>query len=123
VNELSIEKIYNGFRGVPPNEERVEKLKEGLAVKLEGYERILSKQRYLAGANVTLADLSHLPTGIVLSQIGINFLEDDQKYPNVARYVFLTDGAKSLLTFNNFRWWKELQERPSWKAVLEKSST
>lgn len=42
---------------------RVETLKATLAKRLPGYERILAKQKYMAGDKLTVADLFHLPYG------------------------------------------------------------
>lgn len=53
--------------------------------KLEGYERILAKQKYIAGDNLTIADLSYLPYGSMLEPLGVTLLTDNEKYPNVAR--------------------------------------
>ncbi|KAJ6541179.1 glutathione S-transferase, partial [Mycena vulgaris] len=66
--------------------------------KLEAYEVILGKHRYLAGDKLTLADLFHLPYAPLLATGGIDIMT--QK-PNVAR------------------WYKELIARPSWLAYLE----
>ena len=62
------------------------------------YDVILSKQPYLAGEEITLADLSHLPHGNSLHTFGHGDLFE--KYPNVKR------------------WWTSLSERESWKKVL-----
>jgi glutathione S-transferase len=55
--------------GIPTNEENAKKQKDTLAKKLEGYERILSKSKYLGGENLTVADLSHLAYGALLSNV------------------------------------------------------
>ena len=41
-----------------------------LAKKLEGYERVLSKSKYLAGPEMTLADLFYLPYGTQAVVVG-----------------------------------------------------
>ncbi|KAJ7611103.1 glutathione S-transferase [Mycena polygramma] len=69
---------------------------EQLAVlekKLEVYEAILGKQRYLAGETLTLADLFHLPYAPMLAAGGCDIMT---RTPNVAR------------------WYNELIARPSW---------
>ncbi|KAJ6541193.1 glutathione S-transferase [Mycena vulgaris] len=66
--------------------------------KLDAYDVILGKHRYLAGDKLTLADLFHLPYAPLLATGGIDIMT--QK-PNVAR------------------WYKELIARPSWLAYLE----
>lgn len=80
-----------------------------LSDKLDAYDVILSKQKYLAGnaslssyldslslslieavqQECTLADLFHLPYGTMITSIGINFLVDEQKRPHVARCVIV----------------------------------
>lgn len=39
--------------------------------RLEGYERLLSRQAYLAGDQITLADLFHMPNGIQVLQVRV----------------------------------------------------
>jgi glutathione S-transferase len=85
-----------------------------LDAKLEVYDKILAKQRYLAGdvrafdtsvtvlpelmimQEITLADLFHLPGAAALNIAGSDLMTSR---PNVAR------------------WYKELADRPAWKAV------
>jgi len=52
------EKVYKPYRGLAPDEERVKELVPQLEGKLDGYEAILSKQKYLAG-NVRLVSFGH----------------------------------------------------------------
>jgi glutathione S-transferase len=70
--------------GRPCNEARVQELTKALQERLVGYERILSRQRYLAGENVTLADLFHLPYGTKLVGLGHSWFEDMERLPNLA---------------------------------------
>lgn len=58
---------------------------------MDAYERILAKQRYLAGNELTIADLP---------LVWLDTLDNTAR-PNVAR------------------WCKEIQIRPAWKAVKE----
>ncbi|OJT08577.1 Glutathione S-transferase [Trametes pubescens] len=76
----------------------VERLKTTLEAKLAAYDVILGKTKFLAGDEVTLADLFHLPYGALLEKQGIDFLVSG-KFPNVTR------------------WWTEITSRPSWKKV------
>lgn len=73
------------MRGLTTNEERVKELYATLEAKLDAYNTILGKQKYLAGDQITLADLFHLPYGFMLGQAGYDIMT--QK-PNVARLVF-----------------------------------
>ena len=68
---------------------------------LQGYERVLSRNKYLAGGGITLADLFLLPYGILLEDPGFTDL--------LSRYQKVT------------KWWKSLKARKSWKAVIAKS--
>ncbi|EJD54317.1 glutathione S-transferase [Auricularia subglabra TFB-10046 SS5] len=96
---IVFEKIFKAYRGLTTDEKRVEELTAQLNGKLDGYERILSKSKYLAGDHVTLADLFHLPYAYMLE----NACKSDilQQRPNVAR------------------WWKDISSRPSWQAVKD----
>ncbi|CAE6414497.1 unnamed protein product [Rhizoctonia solani] len=69
---------------------------DSLNAKMEGYERILSKQKYLAGENFTLADLFHLPYGRHVNQIEPTIM-----------------GSKPSVK----RWWDDISSRASWRAV------
>ncbi|KAJ7709046.1 glutathione S-transferase [Mycena rosella] len=76
-------------------------LEEQLAIldkKLDAYDVILGKHRYIAGESLTLADLFHIPYAPLLAAGGIDIMT--QK-PNVAR------------------WYKELVARPSWLACTD----
>jgi len=68
-------------------------LDETLAI----YDGILARQAYLAGDEITLADLSHLPGGTMVRDLGFKDLFD--KYPNVKK------------------WWDGLEARESWKKI------
>ncbi|KAG2050278.1 thioredoxin-like protein [Suillus hirtellus] len=81
------------------NEERIGELLKTLQEKLDVYEVILSKQKYLAGDFLTLADLTHLPYGTVFYTSG--FAEVFDSRPNLAR------------------WWKDVSNRPAWLAVKD----
>jgi glutathione S-transferase len=77
--------VFAPLRGVATDEARVTELATTLEGKIAGYEAILGKTRYLAGDELTLADLFHLPYGVYLAQQKFTFLEDEAKFPNVAR--------------------------------------
>ncbi|OCB86175.1 glutathione S-transferase [Sanghuangporus baumii] len=96
---ISGEKIFKLMRGGTTDEKRVKELTDTLYAKLEAYEVILSKRKYLAGDTITLADLFHLPYGTMITErLGIDALNSK---PNVAR------------------WWKDITSRPSWQAVKD----
>jgi len=96
---IVFERVFKKMKGLgEPDEARVASLKEQLNAKLDVYEKILSKQPYLAGQEFTLADLFHLPYGAWLVKLGEDFFESR---PNVKK------------------WWDKITSRPSWKAVQE----
>ncbi|KAG2153394.1 glutathione S-transferase [Suillus clintonianus] len=99
VAPIVFEKLFKPRRGLQPNEERVAELLAALQGKMDTYDLILSKQKYLAGDSVTLADLSHLPYGAAFYQIGFSEVFDSR--PNLSR------------------WWKDISNRPAWLAVKD----
>lgn len=97
-SQIAFEKVFKVRKGLGQTDEaRVKALFDQLDVVLEGYERILSKQKYLAGDNVTLADLYHLPYGVLIEPLG--FAELTNKYPAFKK------------------WWEGLKSRESWQKV------
>jgi len=84
--------------GKDPDTENVKQATERLAAKLDVYEKLLSKQKYIAGDELTLADLYHLGGGSLLPKCGVNVIQDR---PNVAR------------------WFDEVSNRPSWQKVKD----
>ncbi|KAF7362893.1 hypothetical protein MVEN_00639600 [Mycena venus] len=71
---------------------------EVLDKKLDAYETILSKQRYIGGDKLTLADLFHLPHASFVTLGGSDIMI---RRPNVAR------------------WYNELVSRPAWLAYQD----
>ncbi|KAI5121724.1 hypothetical protein M0805_009017 [Coniferiporia weirii] len=94
---FAAEKIFNPMFGVKGDDDRAAKQGKTLEEKLKVYEIILSKQKYLAGDELTLADLLHLPHGAYIT--------------NYAGFT----GLKA--TPNVARWWADITSRPSWQAV------
>ncbi|GLB40771.1 putative glutathione [Lyophyllum shimeji] len=92
------EKIIKPYMGLATDEAAFEAYLGKLDAKLDGYEAILSKQKYLAGDNLTLVDLFHLPYVHKLAEAGYKVLEVESR-PNVVR------------------WWKDISNRPAWLAV------
>jgi glutathione S-transferase len=101
--------------GGAPDEERVAALEKTLESRLVAYEKILAKQRYLAGDALTLADLFHLPFGTYAAPQGFNWFEDAATYPNIARYVLSPLRPELVLTL--CRWWADISSRPAWVEV------
>jgi len=78
----------------PPDEARVAQAEVDLDTVFAVYDKILAKQKYLAGDELTLADLFHLPNALALKLFGYKGIFE--KYPNVDK------------------WFKGLQERETW---------
>jgi glutathione S-transferase len=102
--------------GSAPDEERVATLVEKLETKLAAYEAMLGKHKYLAGDDLTLADLFHLPWGAFAAPQEFTWFEDKEKYPNLSRYVFQVL-ARECVTLIVHRWWADISSRKSWKEV------
>jgi len=87
------------MRGGATDEALVKSYGAQLDNALAVYDVILAKQPYLAGEELTLADLFHLPYGTMARSIG--YEETFNKYPHVKK------------------WFNELEARESWvKANL-----
>ncbi|MCV2423662.1 glutathione S-transferase phi, partial [Paucibacter sp. DJ4R-1] len=95
-SSLTFERVFGPMRGLQPNEELCKKYTDTLNTKLEGYERILSKQKYLAGNTFTLADLFHLPYGAMINNIDPSILASK---PHVKA------------------WWADITSRESWQEA------
>ncbi|KAK7006276.1 glutathione S-transferase [Favolaschia claudopus] len=93
------EKVFKPMRNLPTDKAVYDSSIETLDAKLAGYEAILGKQKYLAGNEIILADLFHLPYATLLAKAGSDLMTT--KGPNVTR------------------WYNELCERPSWNAVKD----
>ncbi|OCF41279.1 hypothetical protein I317_04937 [Kwoniella heveanensis CBS 569] len=65
------------FARKPPTPDVVHMCQDALTNSLRGYERILRDQNYLAGDDLTLVDLFHIPAGYLATQLGaIPILQD-----------------------------------------------
>jgi len=97
VSGIVYEKVYKPYSGGKPDEVAVKKYYDTLVPKLDAYDKILSKQKYLAGNECTLADLHHLPYGAKLYEAGYGHVIDSRSHLK--------------------RWWDEITSRASWQAV------
>ncbi|KAM6490634.1 glutathione S-transferase [Amanita muscaria] len=88
---------HNRLSGQQTDEAAAEKHLAVLSGKLDVYEKILSKQNYMAGDELTLADLFHLPFATMLVDHGGS--DVIEKRPNVKR------------------WFDDMSSRASWRAV------
>jgi glutathione S-transferase len=85
------------YRGLEGDENKVSQYATELDTALSVYDGILAKHKYLAGDEVSLADLFHLPYGKLAKDLG--FADLFEKYPNVKRWI------------------ESLENRESWKKV------
>lgn len=99
LDDLVIHVLFDGKKGVTPDEKRIKEDEEKLARVLDVYEQRLSTSKYLAGDSFSLADLSHLPFGhYLVTSLGKEYMIRERKHVS--------------------RWWDDISNRPSWKKVL-----
>ncbi|KAJ6535298.1 glutathione S-transferase [Mycena vulgaris] len=91
---VSMEGLYKKRIGQPVDEAVLAQAVSEISEKLDVYEVILGKQKFLAGNEFTLADLFHLYFAPMVVDAGIDIMAG--KGPNVTR------------------WWNELISRPTW---------
>ncbi|KAJ6454139.1 glutathione S-transferase [Mycena sanguinolenta] len=81
-------------RGLPIDQASLDGAVKELSAKLDAYEVILGKHRFLGGDEFSLADLCHYAHAPFLADYGVDIMTS--KGPNVTR------------------WWNELMSRPTW---------
>ncbi|KAF7346806.1 Glutathione S-transferase [Mycena sanguinolenta] len=81
-------------QGLPVDQATLDEALKEFSAKLDVYEVILGKHRFLAGDEFSLADLCHYYNAPLLAEHGIDVMTS--KGPNVTR------------------WWNELMSRPTW---------
>lgn len=87
----------------PPDESRVEQAERDLDTVLAVYDNILAKQKFIAGDELTLADLFHLPNGAALMAGKWKEVFEKYSYAN--------------------KWFKGLQERKTWVQAEAEART
>ncbi|POS82765.1 hypothetical protein EPUL_005866 [Erysiphe pulchra] len=97
-SKIAYEKIFKIWRGGETDEAVVAAEAKKLDEVFQGYEAILSKQPYLAGQEITLADMLHVPYGKKIRDLGYKSIFE--KYPHVEK------------------WYLSVEGRDSWKKVL-----
>ncbi|CAI4216607.1 unnamed protein product [Parascedosporium putredinis] len=101
---IGTELIIKPMKGLgAPDESRVKQAEKDLDDVLAVYDSILSKQNYLVGDELTLADLFHLPNGAAL--MAGKWKEVFEKYPNVNK------------------WFSGLQRRETWVRAAAEAGT
>ncbi|KAL2075178.1 hypothetical protein VTL71DRAFT_120 [Oculimacula yallundae] len=97
-SSICFEKVFKPMKGLgATDEEMVKKHAAALEASLAVYDGILAKQAYLAGDELTLADLFHLPYGKMVK--GLGFADLFAKFPNVDK------------------WFTALEKRETWVKV------
>ncbi|KAJ7053433.1 glutathione S-transferase [Mycena amicta] len=104
VFRLVTEVVFKPFYGKPVDQDLVADAMAQLEVKLDVYEVILSKQKYISGNELSLVDLFHLSHAPLLMRYATIEVMTSDKRPNVTR------------------WWKELIAYPEW-VELEQQGT
>ncbi|KAJ7896227.1 glutathione S-transferase [Mycena leptocephala] len=100
VVEVIGELLGKPHRGLPVDQTVLANTLAELSAKLDVYEVILGKTKFLAGDEFTLADLFHFSFAPMLANHGIDLMTS--RGPNVKR------------------WWDELISRPAWIKVKAK---
>ena len=132
------EKVFKQYRGLATDEERVKDLVPQLEVKLDGYETILSKQKYLAGnvrfsfplkrvqrnrrsdaAALYRRSLSQIYSICPIAPSSLSSL-DSEVWTSVPiskgkRYPFRV--WQFISANKSYRWWNDISSRPSWQSV------
>jgi glutathione S-transferase len=93
----------------------MKKLEDDLNQKLDGYERILSKQDYLAGDTISLADLFVR----VRSKRACSHSFRIKAHSTWTIYVTLGYGQLVEARPNVYKWWKSISGRKSVARVIE----
>lgn len=98
------DRISNRMKGLGPlDEARVAQAEADLDEVFAYYDNVLAKQKYLAGDELTLVDLFHLPNGSALKAFG--YKGTFEKYANVDK------------------WFTGLQQRETWVKAAALAGT
>ncbi|KAJ7067524.1 thioredoxin-like protein [Mycena amicta] len=99
----AVEMLLKPHQGLTPNKDDFDGYIAKLSAKLDAYEVILGKQKYIGGDEYTLADLFHFPLSQMLAAAGSDIMS--KKGPNVTR------------------WFTEISTRPAWAALQAGAKT
>ncbi|CAG7853517.1 Glutathione S-transferase PM239X14; AltName: Full=GST class-phi [Serendipita indica DSM 11827] len=98
---LTWELMFKKLKGEETDPKAVENFENTLQAKMEGFEAVLSRQKYIGGNELTYVDFLFCPYGEAITALGYDYLTNETKYPHVAH------------------WWKEISSRDSWQAVKD----
>ncbi|KAJ7346375.1 glutathione S-transferase [Mycena albidolilacea] len=93
--KILMEAVGKSRRGLPVDQAVLDAAVAEFSEKLDVYEVILGKHKFLAGNEFTLADVFHFGYGPMLASYGVDVM---------------TGGGRPNVT----RWWNELMARPAW---------
>eukprot|EP00271_Cylindrocystis_brebissonii_P023000 TRINITY_DN9183_c0_g1_i1.p1 TRINITY_DN9183_c0_g1~~TRINITY_DN9183_c0_g1_i1.p1 ORF type:complete len:217 (+),score=54.99 TRINITY_DN9183_c0_g1_i1:222-872(+) len=97
ISAIVVELVFKKHHGKEADEAKVAEAAEQAAKVLDVYEAHLTKNEYVAGDFLSLADLSHLPyTDLLMHTVHANLITSR---PNVNK------------------WWEKISALPSWKKV------
>ncbi|KAJ7118262.1 glutathione S-transferase [Mycena epipterygia] len=95
VTKVGMESLWKQRHNLPVDEAVLAQAVSELSTKLDVYETILAKQKFVGGNNFTLADIFHLYYTPLLAEAGIKIMTSEDR-PNVTR------------------WWNSISSRPTW---------
>ncbi|KAJ6567975.1 glutathione S-transferase [Mycena vulgaris] len=96
---IYVQGIIQPLLGLPIDQVVMARAIAELSASLDVYEVILGKQQFLAGDELTMADLFHVAFGAPLERAGCDLMTS--KGPHVAR------------------WWRDIISRPSWVGLKD----
>lgn len=107
------------MHGLQPDPAMVSFFEGKLETKMPGFEALLGKQKYIAGdvnhsfkpcrpsladaslQKLTIVDFFFLSNGKAITDLGYDYLVNEEKYPNISR------------------WWKDVSTRESWQTIKD----
>jgi len=94
-----VTEVYFGpmFKKSTPNPVIIKDLREKLTPKLDIYDKLLSKQKYMAGDEFSLIDIYYMPYMNLMYQAGEGNLIDERPHLK--------------------KWWESVSSRDSWKKI------
>ncbi|KAG0648888.1 Glutathione S-transferase [Hyphodiscus hymeniophilus] len=98
-NVIVTQKLFNKVRGIEPIPAVVESAKKGLSEKLDVYEGILAKQKYMGGDEFSLIDIFYMPWTNRLFEAGEGAMIESRPHLKA--------------------WWQEVTARDSWKDDVD----
>ncbi|KAJ6523423.1 hypothetical protein DFH09DRAFT_1420771 [Mycena vulgaris] len=102
IMRVRTETYFKPRQGLPVAQAAVAASLSDLSARLDVYEVILGKQKFLAGNELTLVDLFHLYAAALLAEPGLDIMS--KQGPNVRRCIPY--------------FWNDLTQRPAWIKLI-----